>query len=180
MTACQPDLNDYPGRTNPRNQTTVNTRLLLPESRNWPSSSGLFRGRRNPSKDGGWVRPSRAIPNSTRSTAAAPAGAFRSARSYTSAQAQSLRFADAAKLGASEYDQTGLQTDDVLSLQTFRSLLDFEFHCLAFVERLVPFRLDRRKVHKHIFSGLALNETKTLRCVKPLHCSLFFSHLDCS
>jgi len=91
-----------------------------------------------------------------------------------------MRFADAEKLGASENDQTGLQADDVLSLKTFRSLLDFEFHSLAFVERLVPFGLDRRKVHEHILTGLALNETKTLCCVKPLHCSLFFSHLDYS
>jgi hypothetical protein len=91
-----------------------------------------------------------------------------------------MRFADAEKLGASENDQTGLQADDVLSLKTFRSLLDFEFHCLAFVERLVPFRLDRREVHENVFTGLALNETKTLCCVEPLHCTLFFGHLNYS
>src|ERR1700734_3096235 len=33
-----------------------------------------------------------------------------------------------AKLGASENDLTGLQAYDVLSLQTFRSLLHFKFH----------------------------------------------------
>ena len=91
-----------------------------------------------------------------------------------------MRFADTEKLGASENDQTGLQADDVLSLKTFRSLLDFEFHSLAFVERLVTFRLNRRKVYEHVLTGLALNETKTLRCVKPLHCTLFFGHLNYS
>ena len=91
-----------------------------------------------------------------------------------------MRFAEAENWALQKTIRRGLQTDDVLSLKTFRSLLNFEFHCLAFVERLVPFGLDRRKVHEHILTGLALNETKTLRCVKPLHCTLFFGHLNYS
>src|ERR1700675_4951078 len=73
-----------------------------------------------------------------------------------------------------------LQTDYVLCLKTLWSLLHFEFYRLTFVQALVAVSLNRREMHEHILTGLALNEPKTLCRVEPLHCSLFFSHFCCS
>jgi hypothetical protein len=66
---------------------------------------------------------------------------------------------------------------DVRSLQALRTLGDFEFNSLAFVQRFVPFRGDGGKVDENIFAGLALYESESLRSIEPLHCSLFF-HFD--
>ena len=73
-------------------------------------------------------------------------------------------------------DQKRLQTGYILGLQTLGALLDFELNGLAFVEALVPVSLDRREVHENIFTGLALDETITLCCVKPLDRTLLSAH----
>jgi len=65
---------------------------------------------------------------------------------------------------------------DVLRLQPFRALFYLELHSLPFIECLVSVRLNRRKVHEHIFTRLALNESITLGGVKPLYRSLLFAH----
>jgi len=70
--------------------------------------------------------------------------------------------------------QRQLQRGYVRSLQALGAAGHFEFNRLAFVERLVPLRRDGGKVDEHILARLALNESESLRCVKPLHCSLFF------
>ena len=61
----------------------------------------------------------------------------------------------------------------VLSLQTLRALLDFEFHQLAFVQRFVAFRLNGRKVDEDIFARLPLDESIPFCCIEPLHHTLF-------
>src|SRR5271156_1930312 len=70
----------------------------------------------------------------------------------------------------------GLKADDVLGLKALGALLNFEFHRLAFVERLVALGLDRREMHEDVFAGLALDETKTLGRVEPLDCTLLSGH----
>src|SRR2546427_10040856 len=68
----------------------------------------------------------------------------------------------------------GLETGDVLGLQALGALADLEFNRLAFVQRLVPLRLDGGKVDENVLAGLALDEPESLAGVEPLHCSLFF------
>jgi hypothetical protein len=70
----------------------------------------------------------------------------------------------------------GLQRLNVRGLQALGAADDFEFDRLAVVQGLVAISLDRGKMHEYIFPGLALDETKALAGVKPLHCSLFFAH----
>jgi hypothetical protein len=67
----------------------------------------------------------------------------------------------------------GLEAGDVRCLQTLGAAGYFEFNRLAFVQRLVPFRLNRGKVHENIFAGLALDEPIPFAGIEPLHCSLF-------
>jgi len=50
------------------------------------------------------------------------------------------------------------EAGNVLGLQTLRALADLEFHGLSFIEGLVPFRLNRGKVHEHILTGLTGDE----------------------
>jgi len=64
----------------------------------------------------------------------------------------------------------------VLRLQTFRPLLDFELDLLSFIQRLVTVALNGGKMDEYILARLALNESKTLRGVKPLHDTLLFAH----
>jgi hypothetical protein len=72
--------------------------------------------------------------------------------------------------------QRELQTGDVRCLQTLGPGGHLEFNRLAFVQRLVPFRLNGGKVNENVFAGLALDEPKALTGIKPLHDSLFFTH----
>jgi hypothetical protein len=74
--------------------------------------------------------------------------------------------------------QQVLQSCDVRSLQALGARGHFEFNCLAFVQRFVTFRRDGRKVDENILAGLALDESEALRCIKPLHCSLFFQFIS--
>jgi hypothetical protein len=67
-----------------------------------------------------------------------------------------------------------LESGDVRSLQTFRSLGHVEFNRLAFVQRFVSLRLNRGEMDENVLAGLPLDESKTLTGVKPLYCSLFF------
>jgi hypothetical protein len=82
-----------------------------------------------------------------------------------------------------EAAQAVLQAYNVLGLQAFWALLNFEFDCLSFVKALVPIGLDSREVHEDVLTGLALDEPVALRCVEPLDCTLLFAHrlllLDC-
>ena len=65
---------------------------------------------------------------------------------------------------------------DVRGLQALGALGHFEFNRLAIVQRLVAISQDGGEVHENIFTALALDESKALARVEPLHCSLFFTH----
>jgi hypothetical protein len=67
-----------------------------------------------------------------------------------------------------------LQARYVRSLQALGASGDFEFNRLAFVQRLVSLRNDRGEMDENVLAGLALDESKTLTGIEPLHCSLFF------
>jgi ABC-type branched-subunit amino acid transport system permease subunit len=67
-----------------------------------------------------------------------------------------------------------LQAGDVRCLQALGALGDFEFHRLAFVQRLIPVHLNRGEVDENVFAGLALDESVAFAGIEPLHCSLFF------
>jgi hypothetical protein len=66
--------------------------------------------------------------------------------------------------------------NDVLCLQTFRPLLDFELDLLSFIQRFVSITLNGGKMYEYILARLALNKSKTFRCVEPLHGTLLFAH----
>ncbi len=67
-----------------------------------------------------------------------------------------------------------LQAGDVRGLQAFGAGGDFELNRLAFVQRLVSFRLDGREVDENVLAGLALDESIAFAGVEPLYCSSFF------
>jgi hypothetical protein len=67
-----------------------------------------------------------------------------------------------------------LETGDVRSLQALRTRGDFEFDCLAFVQRLIAIPLNSGEVDENVFARLSLDETKAFTGIKPLYCSLFF------
>src|SRR5467141_4027796 len=80
-------------------------------------------------------------------------------------------------MGQGPFALTRLWCGDVFSLIALRSLFDLEFDHLAFVECLVSLHLYGGEVNEYVFARLALNETITFRCVKPLHYTLFSAHL---
>ena len=67
-----------------------------------------------------------------------------------------------------------LEAGDVRSLQALGAAGDFEFNRLAFVQRLIPLRLDGGEVDENVLAGLALDEPISLAGIEPLHSSLFF------
>ena len=69
-----------------------------------------------------------------------------------------------------------LQRLDVGRLQALRAADDFEFNRLAVVERLIAISHNRGEMDENVLTALALDESKALAGVKPLHCSLFFAH----
>ena len=69
-----------------------------------------------------------------------------------------------------------LQRLDVRRLQAFGAADDFEFNRLAIVQRLIAISHNRGEMDKYVLTALALDESKALAGVKPLHCSLFFAH----
>ena len=66
--------------------------------------------------------------------------------------------------------------NDVLRLQTFRPLLDFELDLLPLIQRFVTIALNGGEMDEYVLARLALNETKTFRSVEPLHDTLLFAH----
>ena len=69
-----------------------------------------------------------------------------------------------------------LQRLDVGRLQALGAANDFEFNRLAVVERLIAISHNRGEMDENVLTALALDESKALAGVKPLHCSLFFAH----
>ncbi len=65
---------------------------------------------------------------------------------------------------------------DVRGLQALGALGHFEFNRLAIVQRLVAISHDRGEMDENVLTALALDESKALARVEPLHCSLFFTH----
>jgi len=47
---------------------------------------------------------------------------------------------------------------------------------LAVIQRLVAISLNRGEMDENVLTALALDESKALAGVKPLHCSLFSTH----
>jgi len=66
--------------------------------------------------------------------------------------------------------------NDVLRLQTFRPLLDFELDLLPLIQRFVTIALNGGEMDEYILARLALNKAKTFRSVEPLHNTLLFAH----
>ena len=67
-----------------------------------------------------------------------------------------------------------LERGYVRCLQPLRAFGHFKFHRLPVGQGFVPLRLNRGKMDEHVLAGLALNESKSLAGIEPLHCSLFF------
>src|SRR5690349_8049727 len=65
-----------------------------------------------------------------------------------------------------------LSSDDVRRLQALRSLKDFEFYCLAFVQGPIAIFLDDGEMDEHVLPGRPLDEAITLGSIEPLHCTL--------
>jgi hypothetical protein len=66
-----------------------------------------------------------------------------------------------------------LQGANFFGLQTFLALGDLELDALAFGQAAEAVGLDGGVMDENVLTALALNKTKTLGIVKPLHCSLF-------
>ena len=66
-----------------------------------------------------------------------------------------------------------LETCNVLCLKALRAFCNFKLYCLTLVQGLVTIHLNCGEMHENILSGLPLDESVTLRSVKPLHRSLF-------
>jgi hypothetical protein len=73
-------------------------------------------------------------------------------------------------------DHADLEGLDVRGLQTLGALGDFEFNRLAIIQRLVAISHDRGEMDENVLAALALDESKALAGIEPLHCSLFFTH----
>ena len=73
-------------------------------------------------------------------------------------------------------DHAYLEGLDVRGLQALGTLGDFEFNRLAIIQRLVAISHDRGEVDENVLSTLALDESKALAGIEPLHCTLFFTH----
>ena len=66
-----------------------------------------------------------------------------------------------------------LETCNVLCLKALGAFGHFKLDCLTLVQGLVTIHLNCGEMHENILSGLPLDESVTLRSVKPLHRSLF-------
>jgi hypothetical protein len=64
-----------------------------------------------------------------------------------------------------------LHWDDVGSLQSLGAFLDGELHLLAFLERAVTVRLDRRVVYKYVRAIRLRQESVPLAPVEPFDCA---------
>src|SRR5579884_2605133 len=70
-----------------------------------------------------------------------------------------------------------LRDGNVLGLVAFRPLFNLELHHLALRQRFVAIHLNRGEMDKNVFSRLALDESIPLRCIEPLHDTLFSAQL---
>ena len=70
--------------------------------------------------------------------------------------------------------RSGLERLNVGSLQALGAADNLEFNGLTLIERAITVRLNGGEMDENVLAALALDETKTLAGVKPLHCSLFF------
>ncbi len=74
--------------------------------------------------------------------------------------------------------RSALDLSDLLSLKALWALTDLELNKLTFVQRLVSIHFDGGEVNENILSRLTLNKPESLRCIKPLHHTLFSSQRD--
>lgn len=65
---------------------------------------------------------------------------------------------------------------NVRGLQALGTLDDFKFNRLAIIQRLVAISHNRGEMNENVLSALALDESKALAGIEPLHCTLFFTH----
>jgi len=70
--------------------------------------------------------------------------------------------------------RNGLERLNVGSLQALGAADNLEFNGLSLVEGAIAVRLNGGEMDENVLASLALDETKALAGVKPLHCSLFF------
>jgi hypothetical protein len=70
--------------------------------------------------------------------------------------------------------QKWLERLNVGSLQALGTTHNLEFNGLTLVERAIAVRLNRGEMDENVLAALALDESKALAGVKPLHCTLFF------
>lgn len=68
-------------------------------------------------------------------------------------------------LGSSNY---------VRRIQALGTLLAFELHCFAFIQRFISAVLNRGKMYEHILARRTLDEPIPLGAVEPLHYPVFF------
>jgi hypothetical protein len=66
-----------------------------------------------------------------------------------------------------------LKAGYVRGLQALGAAGYFEFNRLPVVQRFIAFRLNRGEMDENVLTGLALDESKSLAGIEPLHCSLF-------
>ena len=64
-----------------------------------------------------------------------------------------------------------LLLNDVRSLKTFGSLLDFKFHSIALGKRLKTIAFNRGEMDENIFAPFLLDEAKSFTVVEPLDCA---------
>jgi hypothetical protein len=70
-----------------------------------------------------------------------------------------------------------LESLDVGRLQALGAADNLELNGLSLIKGAVAIRDDGGEMDENVLSGLALDETKALAGVKPLHCTLFL-HFD--
>jgi hypothetical protein len=61
-------------------------------------------------------------------------------------------------------------------LRSFLSLHDFEFHFVAFGERLEAGPADRAEMDENVRASLSRNEAKSLRVIEPLYRTSYPCH----
>jgi hypothetical protein len=66
---------------------------------------------------------------------------------------------------------------NVGSLQALGAADNLEFNGLSLVERAIAVRLNSGEMDENVLAALALDESKALAGVKPLHCTLFFHRI---
>ena len=71
-----------------------------------------------------------------------------------------------------------LEACNVGRLQALWATGHFKCDGLTVIERPVPLSFDGGEMDKNVLAALALDESKTLTPVEPLHCSLFFHYVS--